>query len=226
MKIERLAEFATRAATHAALSEPVRLQIIDRLMLGDASPSELALDVGLPSNLLAHHLSVLQSVDLIDRSRSEGDLRRTYVRLTPGPLADLLPVPVATAGRVVFVCTHNSARSQLAAASWRRHSDVPSASAGTTPAQSVHPRAVAVGLTRGLRLGLARTARVADVVVDGDLVVAVCDNAYEDLWGHVAVGLHWSVPDPGRVGTTKAFELALDDIEDRVGRLAGAMQTI
>lgn len=224
MNAEQLADLAARAAIHAALSEPARLQIVDRLMLGDASPSELAVDVGLASNLLAHHLSVLQAVDLIDRSRSEGDRRRTYVRLTPRSLADLLPVPAATAARVVFVCTHNSARSQLAAAAWRHHSKVPSASAGTKPAQSVHPRAVAVGLTRGLHLGRARTADVADVVADGDLVVAVCDNAFEELRGRLPVDLHWSVPDPVRIATDASFERALDDIEARVCRLAGAMQ--
>src|SRR6478609_9967241 len=70
-----------RAAVHAALGEPVRLAIVDRLALGDASPGELAEAVGLGSNLLAHHLKVLEDAGVIRRVRSEGDRRRSYVQL-------------------------------------------------------------------------------------------------------------------------------------------------
>lgn len=51
---------ARRAAVHAALGEPVRLAIADLLTAGDVSPGELAETVGVGSNLLAHHLKVLQ----------------------------------------------------------------------------------------------------------------------------------------------------------------------
>jgi protein-tyrosine-phosphatase len=59
---------------------------------------------------------------------------------------------------------------------------------------------------------------VNDVFRDGDLVISVCDNAYEQL---AAAGqrLHWSVPDPARVDTDKAFEQAYKDISDRIDRL-------
>src|SRR6478609_5423637 len=70
-----------RAAVHAALGEPVRLAIVDRLAPGDASPGELAEAVGSGSNLLAHHLNVLEEAGVIRRVRSEGDLRRSYVQL-------------------------------------------------------------------------------------------------------------------------------------------------
>ena len=70
-----------RAAVFAALGEPVRLALVDRLVAGDASPGELAADVGLGSNLLAHHLSVLEDAGIIRRARSEGDRRRSYVHL-------------------------------------------------------------------------------------------------------------------------------------------------
>ena len=53
-----------RARMHAALGEPVRLRIVDRLVLGDASPGELGRQVGLPTNLLAHHLKVLDDAGL------------------------------------------------------------------------------------------------------------------------------------------------------------------
>ncbi|RPE47033.1 low molecular weight phosphotyrosine protein phosphatase [Streptomyces sp. Ag109_O5-1] len=143
MNAEWSATVVARAQRHAALGEPARLAIIDRLLLGDASPSELGQELDLPSNLLAHHLKLLEQVGLIERSRSEGDRRRIYLRLRVETLADTMPTPLRTAPRVVFVCTHNSARSHLAAALWKRHSIVPTASAGTEPAQRVHPRAVA-----------------------------------------------------------------------------------
>jgi DNA-binding transcriptional ArsR family regulator len=61
------------AAVHAALGDPSRLQIVNTLTAGDASPSELSTRLGMPSNLLAHHLKVLQSAGLIVRQQSEGE---------------------------------------------------------------------------------------------------------------------------------------------------------
>jgi protein-tyrosine-phosphatase len=127
------------------------------------------------------------------------------------------------APRVVFVCTHNSARSQFASALWARRSAVPAASAGTHPARRVHRRAVSVGRRHGLRFDETLTAAVADVVRPDDLVVAVCDSAYEEL-GPAPNRLHWSVPDPVRVDTQAAFERAYEEIEQRVDRLADAVE--
>lgn len=213
----------SRAQVHAALGEPARLAIVDHLMLGDASPSEIGRELGLPSNLLAHHLKLLEQAGVIERSRSEGDHRRTYLRLRSQALTGLLPVGLRPAPRVVFVCTHNSARSQLAAALWARNSPVAAASAGTHPAARVHPLAAAVARSRGLSLSPARTSHVDDVLRGDDLVVAVCDNAHEELGTQAGDRLHWSVPDPARVGTDDAFERAFRDIADRIDRLAPAV---
>jgi protein-tyrosine-phosphatase len=70
----------------------------------------------------------------------------------------------------------------------------------------------------------AATAHVRDVVRPGDLVVAVCDHAYEELAGDSAPQLHWSIPDPARSGSTAAFDRAFNILSDRVGRLAGALE--
>lgn len=205
----------------AALGEPSRLAVVDALLLGDRSPSELAEALGVPSNLLAHHLRILEESGVVERGRSEADRRRSYVRLIPSALPTLRPTAAAVAPRVVFVCTHNSARSQLAAALWSSRSEIPAAAAGTHPAKSVHPQAVAVGRRHGLRLRGARTAHVEDTVRSDDLLVAVCDSAYEEL-GPGPDRLHWSVPDPVRAGTDAAFERAYEDLEARVGRLVEA----
>jgi ArsR family transcriptional regulator, arsenate/arsenite/antimonite-responsive transcriptional repressor / arsenate reductase (thioredoxin) len=124
------------------------------------------------------------------------------------------------------VCTHNSARSQLAAAMWARRSRVPTASAGTRPAPRVHPLAVKVARKHHLPLSRRTpTAGVDDVLHDGDLVVAVCDNAHEELGSRAPDRLHWSIPDPARDPSNDVFDRAFDDIADRIDRLAPAVRT-
>lgn len=212
---------------HAALGEPVRLAIADALVHGDLAPKELATRFELPTNLLAHHLRVMEEAGLIRRRRSEGDGRRSYVQLVrddPVTRAFVGTTSLPAAARVVFVCTQNSARSQLACAEWQRISAIPSNSAGTRPAARVHRRAIAVGRRHDLGLDAAATAPVADVVARGDLVVAVCDQAHEELLAsRHAAGLHWSIPDPVRVGTDAAFEDAFREIAGRVRLLATAV---
>ena len=219
------ASLGFRARVHAALGDPARLAIVDALTLGDASPGEIGRDLGMPTNLVAHHVKVLQQAGLLVRSRSEGDRRRTYLRLEPQVLAALTPPALPTGERIVFVCTHNSARSQLAAALWRDRVGSPVASAGTKPATRVHPRAIKVAHQHGLPLDPTGTAHLSDLLRDGDLVVAVCDNAHEDLTGPLRPRLHWSVPDPVRLDTDEAFEATYADLNDRITRIAPAANT-
>lgn len=223
MNVEWSGSVVARARVHAALGEPARLAIVDRLLLGDASPGEIGRELGVPSNLLAHHVKLLEQAGVVERSRSEGDQRRSYLRLRPAMLTGLTPTGTRTAPRVLFVCTHNSARSQLAAALWKRRSKVPATSAGTEPARRVHPLAVAAARGRGLSLARARTAHVGDVLRPDDLVVAVCDTAHEHLGAESPARLHWSVPDPARLGTGDAFDHAMSELADRVDRLAPAV---
>jgi protein-tyrosine-phosphatase len=91
---------------------------------------------------------------------------------------------------------------------WATLSQVPSTSAGTEPAARFHPRAVWVARRHGLTICGARTANLNDVLRDDDLVIAVCDNAYERLPAQRRKALHWSVPDPAPVDTDTAFEAA------------------
>lgn len=206
-----------RAARHAALSDVVRLSVVDELVLGDRSPSELQARLGLPSNLMAHHLKVLEDAGLVRRHRSEGDRRRTYLTLTDASGLDDAPVSELTAERLLFVCSANSARSQLAAALWADASDVPVVSAGTHPAGQIAEGARAVAARRALELISPEPQQFDDVSLPGDLVVAVCDNAYEELGS--TVSLHWSIPDPVRAGDESAFDNAYDDLERRISSL-------
>ena len=206
-----------RAALHAALGDPVRLQIVDRLALADRSPVELQAELGVASNLMAHHLRALEHAGLISRRRSEADRRRSYLRLERAALNGLALGPTTAARRVVFVCTANSARSHLADALWRKASAIPSASAGTHPADRVARGAVSAARRHGLDLGDATPRALASVMRPGDLLITVCDRAHEELGGG---GLHWSIPDPVAVGTRHAFEEAFELLSERVEELA------
>lgn len=208
----------TRAGRHAALSDPVRLAIVDELAVSDRAPAELQASFGLASNLLAHHLNVLERVGLITRRRSAGDGRRRYAHLEPAAIADVTVAREAPR-RVLFVCTHNSARSPLAAALWQRATGLPAASAGTQPARRVHRGAVAAARRVGLDISSVVPQDLDDVITASDLVITVCDRAHEELapsdeW------LHWSVTDPVPAGSAAAFDAARDDLQQRVASLA------
>jgi protein-tyrosine-phosphatase len=218
MKIEPTSELRTRASLHAALSDPQRLLIVDQLQLGDASPSRLSELLSIASNLLAHHLRVLETVGLLTRVKSEGDRRRSYVRLDTTALDTLWYRPQRTAPRVVFVCTANSARSQFAAALWKRVSQTPVTSAGTHPAAKIHSLTLSTAQRHGLRMTRKRPQQLSEVITDRDLVITVCDSAYEELGGSAPV--HWSVPDPVPLGTDTAFDAAFAEIARRVQAVA------
>ena len=218
MNTELTSDVVARAAVHAALADPARLQIIDTLGVGDTSPSELAAMLAMGSNLLAHHLRVLEQAGLITRHRSDGDRRRTYLQLVPAALESLTHPAARRAQRVLFVCTANSARSHLAAALWRRASNLPAASAGTHPAARIEPGAIAAARRHRLPMRRLRPRHIDDVQRDGDLVITVCDMAHEQLGRQAAV--HWSVPDPVPAGDPASFDAALAELGHRVQRLA------
>lgn len=223
--------YGGRAALHHALAEPHRLAIVDALALTDRTPGALAELTGLGMNLLAFHLGVLEAAGLVTRRRSTGDGRRRYVTLHPDELdrsgagraracADDVGES-ADISRVLFVCTQNSARSQLAAALWRGRTGLIGESAGTAPARSVHPLAVAIAGSRGVDLSRATPRGYDDVTVRPDLVVTVCDRAFESgLPFPDRPTLHWSILDPATEGTPAAFARAYDEVAERIELLA------
>lgn len=184
------------------------------------------------SNLLAHHVGVLEAAGVLRRVRSEGDRRRSYLTLVPGALAGLDPTAALAGPRVVFVCTENAARSQLAAALWAADSAVPAASAGTHPAAQIHPGALAVARRRGVLLAASTPRLLVDVLHPDDVVITVYDRAHEELPTALS-HTHWSIPDPARTDPTHtdgdrtagdaAFHRALDVLTDRIARIASAV---
>lgn len=212
---------ADRARIHAALGDEQRLAIIDELAVGDRTPGDLGDMLKMPGNLLAHHLNVLESAGIVERRRSEGDRRRRYLVLRRDALGEALVLPVVPNGRVVFVCTHNSARSQYAAAAYRSRTGRGAASAGRTPAATVNPTAVEVAAERGIDLSAQRPSGYEALEGGFDLVVSVCDRAGEDPALPVGRHVHWSVPDPVAVGEPGAFRAAFDELDRRLDAWVG-----
>ncbi len=209
-----------RAQAYAALGDPVRLHIVDLLAHDDLSPKQLASAVDLPTNLLAHHLQLLERAGLIARHHSEGDRRRTYVTRTAACERLVGSPSIEQPGAIAFVCSHNSARSQLAEAYWRSVSSLPVTSAGTEPAAVVHPLAVTTGRRHGLDLSAARPKLIDDTLTGGELVVSVCDLAHESIG---ETDLHWSIPDPAARADADAFEAAFAELVTRIDRLTTAL---
>src|SRR4051812_35148153 len=184
-------------------------------MTSDRSPQELQQLLGVPSNLLAHHLDILETVELIERSRSSGDGRRRYVRLRTATLDHLHARSVLAAQPALFVCAANSARSQLAAGLWTSITGAPAMSAGTHPSDRVHRGAVAAGRRAGIDLTDARPVALDSLRRRPALTVTVCDRAHEEL-DPAPAWLHWSIPDPVPVGTAKAFDATVAELHHRI----------
>jgi arsenate reductase len=127
--------------------------------------------------------------------------------------------------RVLFLCTHNSARSQMAEALLRAKAGdrFEVASAGTEAAH-VHPLAVKAMAEIGIDLG-GHTSKTLDRFVQHpwDFVITVCDSANEacPVFPAAAKRLHWSFPDPSRATGDDEQRLAVfqqvrDQIEARI----------
>jgi arsenate reductase len=112
--------------------------------------------------------------------------------------------------KVLFVCTGNACRSQMAEG-WARalHGDrLEASSAGTAP-QRVDPRAIAVMREVGIDLSGHRSKHVAEAIgADFDLVVTVCDNANErcPVFPGKVRRLHAGFDDPPRLAAGAADE--------------------
>lgn len=193
---------------------------MDELACADRTSLELQHTLHLPSNLLAYHLHVLDEAGLIARCPSSGDRRRRYVCLRRDGLADLMPRPPVEPQPALFICTHNSARSQLAAALWRQITAAAASSAGTHPAERVHSGAVAAGRRAGIDISDAQPRDLVDTGPLPKLVVTVCDRAHEEI-DTQADWLHWSVPDPVPIGTSAAFDATVGELRDRIDALVG-----
>jgi ArsR family transcriptional regulator, arsenate/arsenite/antimonite-responsive transcriptional repressor / arsenate reductase (thioredoxin) len=229
----------------------VRWRLIQSLARTDQRVNELVDVVRLPQNLVSYHLRLLKEGDLVSERRSSADGRDVYYHLeldrfiqaladssvsVHSSIARLSRLP---RGRpptcVLFICTGNSARSQIAEAMLRAESgsQIDVRSAGPSPT-AVHPVALAVLKGRGIPVAGLRSKGLDEVRGGNfDIVVTLCDKAREacDPEEFGAEVIHWSLPDPAEVKDhgakqRRAFEATADEIAVRIHHLVRALDRV
>lgn len=130
--------------------------------------------------------------------------------------------------RILFLCTGNAARSQMAEAIANAfHGDVVEAvSAGSRPAGWVHPLAIRAMAEAGVDISDARSKGASEFLEQPfDVVVTVCDSAAQDcpLWPGAARLEHWPIDDPtfGSGDGLARFIATRDELARRIGELVG-----
>lgn len=128
--------------------------------------------------------------------------------------------------QVLFLCTGNSCRSQMAEGlvNYFLSDEWEAYSAGTTPAGYVHPMAIQVMAEYDIDISTYRSKSVDEFrYVGPDLVITVCDDAAENcpLWLGGGQVVHIGFPDPARASGSEAERLAVfrqvrDDIRGKV----------
>lgn len=123
--------------------------------------------------------------------------------------------------RVLFICTHNSARSQMAEGYLRALSSgrFEAVSAGTR-ARGLHPLAVQAMAEEGIDISLQESKSLAQFVDDAfDVVVTVCDEANESCpyFANAKERRHWSFPDPSAaLGDDETRFAAFREVRDAI----------
>lgn len=227
---------------------PLRWRLLSELARSDRRVGELCALVDEPQSLVSYHLRRLRSDGMVVSRRSAADGRDTYYvadldryrelvsasasALHPGLRVQHAAAPdwtnrVTHRSRVLFLCTGNSARSQIAEALTAELSAgaVNAVSAGSNP-KPLHPTAVSVLAERGIDIS-DRSSKHMDEFTSEKFayVVSLCDRVREicpKFPGHPDAA-HWSVRDPSQsidgVGSRAAFKRTLAEIETRVGFL-------
>ena len=228
---------------------PLRWRLLGELARSDRRVGELCALAGRRQSLVSYHLRLLRDGGLVSMRRSAADGRDTYyvldlvrcgelhmsagVALHPTLGAPSAPHEHGAAiSRVLFLCTGNSARSQIAEALCERLSGgaLSALSAGSRP-KPLHPNAVRVMRDRGIDISRRRSKHL-DEFADRrfDYVISLCDRVREvcpEFQGPPEL-VHWSIPDPAREPgrdeeTLPAFERTAAELETRIGFLIGAI---
>jgi protein-tyrosine-phosphatase len=213
---------------------PIRWRLLAELATSDRRVRELTGAVGEPQNLVSYHLRLLRSGGLVVSHRSAFDGRDSYYGLDLQQHGSLFAATGAFASddapatrplRILFLCTGNSSRSQIAEALIDRLSNgaVHAWSAGSKP-KTLHPNAVRVMAARGIDISRNET-KPLDLFTGEryDLVITLCDKVREVCpdFPDTPDALHWSVPDPAFAPGTDdetyaVFEQTAVDLEARI----------
>jgi protein-tyrosine-phosphatase/DNA-binding transcriptional ArsR family regulator len=230
---------------------PLRWRLLSELARSDRRVGELCALAGRRQSLVSYHLRELRDGGLVSMRRSAADGRDTYYVLDLARCGELLssagaslhpglaPTPRSRARRergtplVLFLCTGNSARSQIAEvlAGQLSGGAVSAVSAGSHP-KPLHPNAVRVMRERGIDISGRRSKHLSQFAGQRfDYVISLCDRVREvcpEFPGAPEL-IHWSVPDPAREPgsdeeTLPAFERMATELCTRIGFLIEAIE--
>ena len=227
---------------------PLRWRLLSELARSDRQVRELTRLLGQPQSLISYHLGRLRRSLLVSVRRSSADGRDAYYSIDLTRCGELLSAsgaalhpglrlsappevaaddddPTRPLARVLFLCTGNSTRSQLAEAFMQHLSGgaAEAVSAGSHP-KALHPNAVRVMREHGIDPAGRRSKHLSTFAGQRfDYVITLCDKVREicpDFPGHPEL-IHWSIADPAREGGTDedsypAFLRVAADIETRV----------
>ncbi len=220
------------------LAHDMRWSLVQALNVSDYRVQELVEQLNTPMNLVSYHLKLLREAGVVTMHKSEADGRDVYYSLEIYALEDLLEkaeqavhpalnpegknyraadesLPI----RVLFICTHNSARSQIAEAMLRKMSDgkFVAFSAGSEPS-GVHPDAIKA--MDAININIRDQQSKHWSVFDGqyfDYVISVCDRAREVC--PIFPGgqnIHWSFPDPVAIPDAISRDAAFTQLPWRI----------
>lgn len=219
--------------------EPLRWRLLGELARSDRQVRELTALLGQPQNLVSYHLARLRANGLVAMRRSSADGRDAYYRIDLARCGELLtaagaalhpglrlvpptPARVQAPARVLFLCTGNSTRSQMAQAILEQLAGggVAAASAGSHP-KPLHPHAIAVMHEHGIDISGRRPKHLSMFAGQRfGYVISLCDRVREvcpEFPGPPAM-IHWSIPDPaaGGRGDIAAFRTVAADLHTRI----------
>lgn len=228
-------------------ADQLRWRLLIELGRSDRRVRELCRHVEEPQSLVSYHLGKLRAQGVVSSRRSAADGRDSYyvldlarcgellaasggtlhpaLRLAASPPRKWDRLSDAARARVLFLCTGNSARSQIAEALVAELTGgaIEAASAGSHP-KPLHPNAVRVLAERGVDISDRRSKHLSEFAEERfDYVVSLCDRVREvcpEFPDHPEL-IHWSVPDPARDGRTDAetypaFERTAEELASRI----------
>jgi len=212
------------------LGNPIRWQLLTALGRSDLRARELVELLKHPQNLVSYHLQLLRRMGLVNIQHSRADGREIYYSLDldrtrqlyvaageslhPAMTdqlnlsSDISATPKAS---VLFLCTHNSARSQMAEGILRARGagKIETFSAGTEPT-TVHPFAIQALKEMNMDISHQQTKSVQEFLGQKfDYIITVCDRAREvcPVFPGDPVQIHWSFPDPVEVEGPESRQL-------------------